>query len=280
MKGKICLITGAGSGIGKATATALARKEATLVLLCRNATQGESLCSELINLTKNPAISYLTADLADLTQVKQAAEAFKQQFVRLDVLICNAGVFYMNRSITQDGFESHFGINYLSHYLLTRLLQPWLENSMSSRIIHVASDAHAWAKLDLNNLQLTRNFNGLVGYGNSKLAQILFTYEHARRLQGTRVTANVLHPGVVSTGIARTNSFTSLFFSSLGKLFMLTPEQGAATSVYLASSPDVEGVSGKYFEKCKPLNSSATSYNRELAKDFWDMSAKLVGMTD
>ena len=276
MKNKIVLITGASSGIGWETALALARQEAEVLVICRNSEQGKAVVTQLRQQTGNLSTDFLVADLADLQTVSNAAEDFKSRYNRLDVLINNAGVLYMNRSETANGHESHFGINYLSHFLLTRLLLPELENSAEARVINVSSDAHAWSKLDLNNLELKRHFKPLTAYAWSKLEQVYFTYELARRLKGSTVSANALHPGFVSTGIARTNFLTNAVFQVLAKPFILTPEQGAATTIFLASDPKLAGISGKFFEKSKPVNSSSASYDTETARKLWELSEEML----
>jgi NAD(P)-dependent dehydrogenase (short-subunit alcohol dehydrogenase family) len=276
VKDKIVLITGASSGIGKATALALAKMGAHIIAICRNKEQGEDLCNEIRKTTGNTGTDFLIADLADLKTVSLAAQEFKKRFNRLDVLINNAGVLYMQRSETRDGHESHFGINYLSHFLLTRLLLEELKNSSSARIINVSSDGHEWGKLNFDNLELKRGFQPLMAYGNSKLAQIYFTYELANRLKSTHITVNALHPGVVATGVGRTNFLTNAFFQVFGKPFLLTPEKGAATSIFLASEPKVEGISGKYFIKCRSANSSSISYDTQIAQKLWAISEKMI----
>jgi NAD(P)-dependent dehydrogenase (short-subunit alcohol dehydrogenase family) len=276
MKDKICLITGASSGIGKVTAIALAKMGAEVLVVCRNLSQAEKLVQEIKMVSGNESTDFFVADLADLASIKQLAEDFKARFNRLDILINNAGILQTFRSETKERLESHFGVNYLAHFLLTELLLENLKKSPAARIINVSSDAHAWAKLDFDNLSLKRGFTMMRAYGNSKLAQLYFTYELARRLKETNITVNALHPGVVSTGIARHNVFTDFFFNGLGKPFLLTPEQGAETSIYLASSPEVAGVSGKYFYKKKSLNSSDESYDTKKAAKMWQISEDLL----
>jgi NAD(P)-dependent dehydrogenase (short-subunit alcohol dehydrogenase family) len=275
MQGKICLITGASSGIGRAAALEICRQGAQTWVICRSKARGEETINWLKGQSGHEEVQYLVADLSDLSQVRMAALEMRTINSRLDVLLNNAGVFYMSRSSTADGMESSFGINYLSHFLLTQLLLPLLRNSPAARIVNVSSDAHHWGKLNLKNLQLTRAYNPLLAYGNSKLAQVLFTYELASRLKGTHISVNAMHPGVVATHVGRTN-LTHLFFQVLGRPFLLSPEQGARTLVYLASSPEAEGITGKFFEKNRPRTTSAQSYDQQLAVGLWEASLKLV----
>jgi NAD(P)-dependent dehydrogenase (short-subunit alcohol dehydrogenase family) len=277
---RICLITGATAGIGKAAATALAAQGIEVVLAGRNPAKLENTVREVRQQTGNDSVHDLLADFADLGQVRGLADRFQEQFPRLDILINNAGAYFNRRQKTKYGVEKTFLVNHLAPFLLTNLLLDSLSRSISARIINVASDAHEHAQLDLSDLNFERFYFGFWAYGRSKLANILFTYELAHKLAGKNITANALHPGHVGTDIFKTD------FSILGgplKWFMerisLTPEQGADNTVYLTSSPDVEGVTGKYFVKRQAVPSSRLSYDKDLARQLWYVSERITGLT-
>jgi NAD(P)-dependent dehydrogenase (short-subunit alcohol dehydrogenase family) len=278
MQGKICLITGANSGIGKATTLALAEMGATVVMVCRNRAKGEEVQQEIKTKSGNDAIDLLIADLSSQASIHQLADTFKQRYQHLHVLINNAGVYMLQRRETVDGLEMTFAINQLAPFLLTNLLLDVLKASAPARIINVSSDAHFGGAINFDDLQSSKNYSiGGRVYGQSKLANVLFTYELARRLQGTGVTANCLHPGFVKTNIAQAD--VSPILRTIAQLIFIagiTPEEGAKTSVYLASSPEVEGVTGKYFTKGIPVRSKDISYDEPLQKRMWDISASLV----
>lgn len=280
MKNKVVLITGATNGIGKVAATALAKQGATVVIVGRSVEKTQATVKEIQDATGHQQqVDYLLADLSSMAAIRRLAADFKQKYSRLDVLINNAGATFTSREETVDGYEKTFATNHLSYFLLTTLLIDVLKASASARIVSVASDAHKVGSIDFDDLQSRKSYGalGFKPYGNSKLANILFTYELARRLEGTNVTANVLHPGFVNTSFGANN--TGLFRGAL-KLFQrlagLTPEQGAETIIYLASSPEVEGITGKYWEKRKALSSSTASYNVETAKRLWEVSEELT----
>ncbi|MGE5377523.1 MAG: SDR family oxidoreductase [Bacteroidota bacterium] len=276
---RILLITGATSGIGKAAATILAGKGYQMVLVGRNPAKLENVVKEIRSQTNNEAVHGLVADFADLEQVRRLAGRFKEQFSHLDVLINNAGGYFNKRQRTVYGVEKTLLVNHLAPFLLTNLLFDSLYRSTSARIVTVSSNAHENAGLDLNDLNLDRFYFGFSAYGRSKLANILFTYELARRLAGKNVTANALHPGRVGTDIFKTD------FSILGgplkwlmERISLTPEQGADNTVYLASSPEVQGVTGKYYVKRKAVSSSPLSYDEKLARQLWEVSERITGL--
>ncbi|MFX1456334.1 MAG: SDR family oxidoreductase [Promethearchaeota archaeon] len=276
MKGKICIITGANSGIGKATALGLAKMNATIVMLCRNKELGETAQKEIINESGNKDIDLLLCDLSSQEQIRNFVSEFKQKYQYLHVLINNAGVMASKRRVCVDGFEMNFAVNHLGPFLLTNLLLDVLKKSAPSRIVNVGSAAHGMAKIDFDDLQCENKKHRLFKvYGASKLAFILFSYELSRRLEGTGVTVNIVHPGMVNTNLGRE---MSRFSRTVGKLVFKSPEKGAETSIYLASSPEVEGITGKYFIKKQQQESSKESYNEDDAKKLWEISAKLTNI--
>ncbi|MEW6126458.1 MAG: SDR family oxidoreductase [Acidobacteriota bacterium] len=275
MNGKRCLITGASAGIGKVTARSLAEQGAQLVMVCRDRSKGEAALGEIKTQSGNSNIELLIADLSSLSAIRRLADEFKAKYNRLDVLINNAGVYIPKRALTVDGYETTFAVNHLAYFLLTNLLLDVLRASAPSRIVSVASEAHKYGKVEFDNLQGEREYKGVAAYSNSKLENILFTRELARRIAGTGVTANSLHPGAVATSIFRN---TPKPLEWLIKLFTMSPEKGAQTSVYLASSSEVEGVSGKYFEKKKEKYPSRAAQDDELAKKLWEVSERLTGL--
>ncbi len=280
MQGKVCIVTGANSGIGKATSLGLAQMGATVVMVCRDRTKGEEAQNEIKTKSGNDAIDLLLAELSSQDSIRQLVENFQQHDKQLDVLINNAGGVNLSRRETLDGLEMTFALNYLAPFLLTNLLLDKLKASAPARIVNVSSESHESGYIKMDDLQLEKKYRLMRAYGQSKLALVLFTYELARRLQGTGVTANCLHPGFVATNIGQSGvgrvgrSIVKLIFSSLG----ISPEEGAKTSIYLASSPDIEGVTGKYFVKSIPVRSAPISYDESLQRQLWEESAKLVNL--
>jgi len=246
MTGKTVLITGATNGIGKAAARGLAKLGAQVVIVGRNAQKCAETVAELRASTGNQAIEALRADLSVMAEVRHLADQVKARYPRLEVLINNAGAYFDKRLTSADGYEMTFALNHLGHFYLTTLLLDLLKASAPARIVNVSSDAHRFARLNLVNPHHPPTYNGFRVYGQTKLANVVFTYELARRLEGTGVTANAMHPGFVRTGFGRNNEGLISKIFSLLQAFALTPEQGADTVIYLASSPEVEGVSGKY----------------------------------
>lgn len=277
MQGKVCLITGANSGIGKVTALALARMGATVVMVCRDRAKGEAAQNEIKAQSGNNAVDLLLADLASQQSIRQLVTDFQSRYKQLHVLINNAGLFVLNHTETGDGLETTFAVNYLAPFLLTNLLLDTLKASAPARIINVSSDAHVGASLNMGDLQSKKRHGIMHPYGQSKLAVVMFTYELARRLEGTGVTVNTLHPGFVATNIGR-SGVNPLLRPILKLVFSrgISPEEGAKTTIYLATSPDVEGVSGKYFVKSTPRRSAPISYDVALQDQLWDESTKLV----
>ncbi|MEJ2251871.1 MAG: SDR family oxidoreductase [Candidatus Lokiarchaeota archaeon] len=273
MEGKIVMITGANSGIGKETSRVLGKMGATIIMLCRNQERGEKALQDLKQQTHSDKFELIIGDLADPDSIYHAVELFKGNHERLDVLINNAGLILNKRKISSLGYEMTFTINYLGHFLLTNLLIDTLKKSAPSRIINVASAVHKSANLNFNDINQDTNYKGYLAYANSKLANILFTYELARRLKETGVTVNALHPGFVRSNFGKRgrNRLMGILFKFL-RLFAISAKKGAKTSIYLASSPEVEGITGKYFAKSKPVKSSKASYNPENQKQLWKLS--------
>lgn len=276
MYGKIVMITGANSGIGKETARVLAEKGATIIMLCRSRERGEAALRELKKITHSDNFELYIADLADPDSIHRAVTQFKEKYDKLDVLINNAGTTLSKKIITPLGYEKTFAVNYLGHFLLTQLLLDTLKQSAPSRIINVASAVHVRANLNFNDINQEKHYRGFLAYCNSKFANLLFTYELARRLKGTGVTVNALHPGFVRSNFGkRGRNILSKALFGFARLFAISVEKGAKTSIYLASSPEVEGITGKYFVKCKPVDSSEASYNLEAQKRLWELSEHL-----
>jgi NAD(P)-dependent dehydrogenase (short-subunit alcohol dehydrogenase family) len=278
MHGKVCVVTGATSGIGLVTAQALARQGATLIVVARNRERGAATVSRIQRETGNSAVELMVADLSSQAQVRQLASEVQHRFTRLEVLINNAGALFDRRQLSQDGIEMTFALNHLAYFLLTNLLLDPLKAAGSARIVNVSSEAHRHAQLDFSDLQGQLRYSGWRAYSRSKLANILFTYELARRLAGTGVVANALHPGFVATNFGRNNrSITAAFFRLL-QLAAISPEEGAQTIIFLASSPEVRGITGEYFVKQKAVRSSQVSYDRAAAERLWQVSAGMTGL--
>lgn len=277
MQGKICLITGATNGIGKATALALARMGATVVIVGRNPAKCAAVVSEIQHISGNDAVEALVDDLSIMAEVRQVAEQLKAKYQKLHVLVNNAGGAFGKRQVTSEGFERTFALNHLNYFLLTSLLLDTLKASAPARIVNVSSDAHKRAHLDFDDLQSEKGSFVFNAYGRSKLAVVVFSYELARRLSGTGVTCNVLHPGLVRTGFASNlGAVPSAAIDFFMRFVGLTPEQGAQTSVYLATSPAVENVTGKYWEKSKEVPSGRAAYDEATWTRLWEDSDKMV----
>ncbi|MFX1324233.1 MAG: SDR family oxidoreductase [Promethearchaeota archaeon] len=269
------MITGANSGIGKATAKGLAKMGATVVMVCRNKERGEKALNEIKKVSSNTNIDLLIADLSSQSQIHQLVSKFKKKYKRLDVLINNAGVNLSRRILTEDGIEMTFAINYLATFLLSNLLFDILKASSPSRIVNVASSVQA-RSFDFEYLQTGKHYRQLKSYSQSKLAVVLFTYDFAKRIKGSGVTVNCLHPGYVKTNMVRNyRKFVKYFFPFIG-LFMSTPKRGARASIYLASSAELEDVSGVYYKKRKEGKTGNVSYDEGLAKQLWNLSKELA----
>jgi retinol dehydrogenase 12 len=277
MNGKVCVVTGATSGIGKATATALARQGAQVVLVGRDRGRSEATAAELARVAASPPRVEL-ADLASMDQVRALAGRLGA-LDRVDVLVNNAGFVAGQRRVSADGFDEVFAVNHLAPFLLTNLLLGRLKASAPARVIMVTSDAHTAARLDLDDLQLEHGWDSWRSYANSKLANILFTRELARRLQGTGVTANCAHPGVVRTGFGRSARPLLRLGLTIARPFLLSPERGASTIVYLATSPDVAGATGGYYVKSQLREPSPAARDDATARRLWELSEELTGLT-
>jgi NAD(P)-dependent dehydrogenase (short-subunit alcohol dehydrogenase family) len=276
---KTILITGATNGIGKAAALAIAREGGRIVIAGRNPAKTEAVAAELRQASGNPAIDFLVADLSSLAEVRRLAAEFTARYDRLDVLVNNAGAFFMRREENDDGLEMTFALNHLSYFLLTTELLDTLKTSAPARVVNVSSAAESSAKVDWDDLQLRKKYRSFQAYALSKRFNLYFTYELARRLEGTGVTVNAVHPGSVATGIwanpfGRFNGVAK----PLTKLMMRSPEQGAETVIYLATAPDVAENTGKYFVDRQVRYSSRASQDPEAARRAWQVSAALCGL--
>ena len=277
MDGKVCVVTGATSGIGKAAATALARMGAQVVLVGRDRGRAEATAAQIGSVATHPPVVDI-ADLGVMDQVRALAERLAA-LDRIDVLINNAGLVLGERRGTPDGFEHVFAVNHLAPFLLTNLLLPRLTASAPARVITVTSDAHSAARLDLDDPNLEHGWDSWRSYANSKLANILFTRELARRLHGTGVTANCAHPGVVRTGFGRDARPLLRLGVTLARPFLLSPERGADTIVYLASSPGVADETGGYYVRRQRREPSAAARDDAAARKLWQISEELTGLT-
>lgn len=278
MQGKTCLVTGATQGIGKVTARALADKGATVVIIGRDAAKTAATSAEIQQQTGNSQVSGLVADLSSQAEIRRVVGEFLAQHDRLHVLVNNAGAMFTSRRLTVDGLEYTFAFDHLGYFLLTELLLPTLQSSAPARIVNVSSAAHTSGKIHFDDLQSSKGYNALAVYAQAKLANVMFTYALARRLTGTGVTVNALHPGVVATGFGKNNGPLMKLAMGLIRPFQISIEQGAQTSIYLATSPEVAGVTGKYFDKSKPVASNAASYNEADQERLWAVSEQLVGL--
>ena len=277
MQGKVCLVTGATAGIGKIAATALAAQGAQVVIAGRNPQKTRDTAEQIKSETGNNTVQYLLADFSDLQQVAQLAAAFKESHSRLDVLLNNAGTYFNTRIKTPYGVEMTFLVNHLAPFLLTNRLLDDIRSSAPARIINVSSIAHKFDTMDFEDLGFEHGYFGFKAYARSKLANILFTYELARRLAGNGVTVNAVHPGHVATDIWKNNlSIFGPVIKLINRLIAITPEQGADTLIYLASSPDVTSITGQYFIKRKAVPSSALSHDEKTARQLWEFSERIT----
>jgi len=278
MAGRVCVVTGATSGVGRATALGLARLGATVVACGRDEARTRATVDALRRESGNPAVEHALADLTDQAQVRALAAEIAGRHPRLDVLINNAGGFFMRRRESVDGVEMTLALNHLAPFLLTNLLLDRLRAGAPARVINVSSDMHRNVTLDLDDLQMTAGYRGIPAYSRAKLALVLFTYELARRLEGSGVTANALHPGFVATGIGLPGPLAAAILKPLLRHVARSPEEGARTSLYLATSPQVEGMTGAYYADEQAVGSAPLTYDEDLARRLWQISANLSGL--
>jgi NAD(P)-dependent dehydrogenase (short-subunit alcohol dehydrogenase family) len=276
--GKICLITGATSGIGKAAAISLASQGAITILVSRNSEKGERVRNEIIKRTKNEEVFVYVADLSLQREIRQLAEQVRTKHPRLDVLLNNAGGIFDKRIVTPDGIEMTLALNHLGYFLLTSLLLPQLKAAPGARIINLSSDAHRVGTLEFTDIGYERGYTAVKAYARSKLLNLLFTYELARHLVGTHVKVNAMHPGAVRSNFGKELSGIGGFVFKYLDVFMRSPEKGADTAIWLASDPSLEGTTGKYFSDRKEKKSSGISYDLGLAKQLWEVSLRMTGL--
>ena len=280
MAGKVVLITGGTGGIGKATAIGLATIGARVGITGRDLARAEQAAADIRSASGNPAVDPFAADMSSQAEVRRLAAAVLDAYPRLDVLVNNVGGFWAHRHPTADGLEHTFALNHLAPFLLTNLLLDRLKASAPARVVTVSSGAQAAGRIDFDDLQGARNYSGQRAYSQSKLANIMFTNELARRLEGTGVTATSVHPGVVRTNFGAEDQ--AWFFAIISRVIrplLKTPAQGAQTAIYLASSPDMAGVTGQFFANRMPKTANKLAYDIDMTGRLWRVSADLVGMT-
>ena len=276
LKGKVCMVTGATAGIGIVTAKALAQQGATVIVAGRNKEKSVSTVDQIRKETGNHDVEYILADLSVQKEVRKLSDDFKSKFKRLDILVNNAGAVFDKRFETADGLEMTFALNHLSYFLLTDLLLDTIKASVPSRIINVSSDAHKGAKINFDDIQGKKKYGAMRAYGQSKLANILFTYELARKLEGSGVTSNALNPGFVASSFGSNMSGAFRLILRFLQLFAMSSENGAETSIYLATSPNVANINGKYFVKKKEVRTSVESYDKNVGEKLWEVSEELT----
>nr|KAF6486995.1 retinol dehydrogenase 12 [Rousettus aegyptiacus] len=277
LTGKVAVVTGSNTGIGKETARELARKGARIYMACRDTQKGESAASEIRADTKNSQVLVRKLDLSDTKSIRAFAEGFLAEEKQLHILINNAGVFMCPYSKTADGFETHLGVNHLGHFLLTHLLLERLKESAPARVVNVSSVVHHVGKISFHDLQSEKNYSPFFAYSRSKLANVLFTHELAKRLQGTGVTTYAVHPGIVHTEVTR-YSFLMHLLWKLFYPFFKSAWEGAQTNLYCALAEGLEPLSGKYFRDCKRAWMSPKGRNNKTAERLWDVSCELLGI--
>jgi retinol dehydrogenase-14 len=279
---KTIVITGGTNGIGEAASLELAKKGAEVIIVGRNPEKTKTIVGQISEQTGYSAVHGLVADLSSMAEVCRLSQEILLNYPAVNILVNNVGGIFATRNLTIDGFEYTFALNHLSYFLLTNLLLDRLKANAPARIINVSSRSHEGASINFDDLQSEQhyNFGGYKAYGQSKLANLLFTYELARRLAGTGVTVNAVHPGTVASGFGENNNGVMKFSMKIYHQFSLTPEQGADTVVYLASSPDVEGITGKYWTLRKAVASSPQSYDQDAQKRLWTVSAQLAGIPE
>jgi NAD(P)-dependent dehydrogenase (short-subunit alcohol dehydrogenase family) len=281
MKNKICLITGATSGIGKATTFKLADLGASLILLSRNEKMGEKICDQIKKANSNYQVKFYRVDISSIKEVRNVSEKIKADFDHIDVLINNAGARFDQYFKNEEGIELTFATNHLGHFLLTLSLIEMLKKSEEGKIINVSSPAHSRGTENLDDISAPENYDRRLAYGRSKLANLYFTYELSSRLKNSKITVNAVDPGGVATNFSRNNglyAWMKHYFSYILQLKLISPQKAAETIVYLASSKDINKITGKYFFKNKHINSSPASYSKEATLKLWQLSSKLSGI--
>jgi NAD(P)-dependent dehydrogenase (short-subunit alcohol dehydrogenase family) len=277
MDGKQCLVTGGTNGIGLIAARELAKQGANVVIVGRNPQKTEQTVESLRKESGSSNITHLIGDMSSLADVRRVAREYAASHSRLDVLLNNAGAFFGQRMVTKDGYEMTFALNHLGYYLLTRELLDLLKRSAPARVVNVSSEAQRMARLNFDDLMEEKKFSGQRAYNNSKLANVMFTLELSRKLQGTGVTTNCVHPGIVATNFGKENPTGFMkFLLAVAGPFMLTPEQGADTLIWLSSSPEVDGVTGKYFAKRKEIKPNRQALDAAACTRLWEMSEQYV----
>ena len=276
---RLVLITGATEGVGKQTAIQLAEKGFSIVMMVRNKVKAEETRAEIMEKTGSAKVEYIIADLTSFKQVRAAAKKFNDKYPKLDVLINNAGLMYPDKTITEDGFELCFQVNHLSHFLLTHLVLDKLKQSKQGRIVNLSSEGHRMAKFDPTNFNAEKGYASVAQYCFTKLCNVYFTYSMAEKLKGTRITVNAVHPGVVRSGFGSDHDkgwLKPLF--AISRLFMISVEHGAATSVFVASDPGLINTTGKYFKNKKETKTTLLAHNAGNAKILWDYSVEKCGV--
>lgn len=277
LEGKVAVVTGANSGMGKVTARALAELGAHVVCVCRDRTRGEAAVAEIRIASGNPDVVLMPCDLSSQKSIHEFVDAFKQTHQAIHVLVNNAGVINPHRFVTEDGYEATFALNHLGYFLLTELLLDLLKAGAPSRVVNIASEASERGHIDFDDLQKQKKYSAFSAYAMSKLANIMFTFDLAERLRGTGVTVNAVHPGPVATGFGKEFKGVMGWGMKLAKPFMRSAEQGADTAIYLATSPEVEGVTGQYFADRKPIRAKAEAYDPAVRAKLWETSERLTG---
>jgi NAD(P)-dependent dehydrogenase (short-subunit alcohol dehydrogenase family) len=278
LDGKTCVLTGATSGIGEETALALARGGARLHLVARSEERAAATRARIRDETGNDAVALHLGDLASLAEIRRVAAELLEACPRIDLLLNNAGIVNLSRETTVDGFEATFAVNHLAYFALTNLLLDRLRTSAPARIVNVASDAHKFGAIDLDDLQSEREYKAMRTYGRSKSANILFTVELARRLEGSGVTVNAVHPGPVATRLGKNNGWLGRVLTTALSPFFLTPAKGARTSIHVLTAPELATVSGRYFAKQREITPRSHAADSDTARRLWDQSVQLTGI--
>lgn len=283
MQDKIVIVTGATNGIGEVTALELARQGAHIGIVSRSEAKCQQTVSMIQRETGNQQVDYFVADLSTLAEIRSVAEKLRNHYDRIDVLVNNAGALFNSRQLSADGYEMTFALNHLNYFLLTNLLldriQATAEQFGDARIVNVSSDAHQAAKgVNFDDLQREDGYSSFSVYSESKLMNILFTYELAERLADTDITVNALHPGFVRTGFGKNNNPLMTLGMKIAQIFAISPEQGAETMIYLASDPEVKGITGEYWAKKHPKQSNQVSYDRDAWRRLWEVSTEITGI--